>query len=310
MAALEASQSGVCRFGTPNSRYQTNAVGPSLARMIVLTNNNETMSFVRSCPRTLGLVPTMGALHEGHLALVRQARAANGTVAASIFVNPTQFGPQEDLATYPRNMERDLALLEAEGVDLVYAPAPEEVYPPGFDTWIDPGALGEKLEGAARPGHFRGVATVVAKLLNVIGPDRAYFGQKDGQQLAVIRQLERDLNLGVEIVGVPTVRDHDGLALSSRNAYLSGEQRKAAPVIYRALMAASELWKSGERDAEKLRAAARSLMEAEPMLEEIDYVSVADASTLEELDRIKGPAMVSTAARLGRTRLIDNILLG
>lgn len=278
--------------------------------MIVLTNNNETMSFVRSCPRTLGLVPTMGALHEGHLALVRQARAANETVAASIFVNPTQFGPQEDLANYPRNMERDLALLESEGVDLVYAPAPEEVYPPGFDTWINPGALGEKLEGEARPGHFRGVATVVAKLLNVIGPDRAYFGQKDGQQLAVIRQLERDLNLGVEIVGVPTVRDHDGLALSSRNAYLSGEQRKAAPVIYRALMAANELWESGERDAEKLRAAARSLMEAEPMLEEIDYVSVADASTLEELDQIEGPAMVSTAARLGRTRLIDNILLG
>ncbi|MCY4365300.1 MAG: pantoate--beta-alanine ligase [Chloroflexi bacterium] len=277
--------------------------------MIVLTTNNDTTSFAHRCTRPLGLVPTMGALHDGHLALVRQAAAENKTVAASIFVNPTQFGPQEDLATYPRDMERDLALLEAEGVGLVYAPSPEEVYPPGFDTWIDPGALGERLEGAARPGHFRGVATVVAKLLNVIGPDRAYFGQKDGQQLAVIRRLGRDLNLGVEIVGVPTVRDHDGLALSSRNAYLSSEQRMVAPVIYRALLAAKELWDSGQCDAGKLRDAARSVMEAEPLLEEIAYVSVADASTLKELDWVEGPAMVSTAARLGKTRLIDNLLL-
>ena len=175
--------------------------------MIVLTSNNDTTSSVRFCPRPLGLVPTMGALHEGHLALVRRARKENTSVAASIFVNPTQFGPQEDLATYPRDMDRDLALLESEGVDLVYAPTPEEVYPPGFDTWVDPGGMGQKLEGAARPGHFRGVATVVTKLLSVIKPERAYFGQKDGQQLAVIQQLERDLNLGVEIVAVPTVRD-------------------------------------------------------------------------------------------------------
>ena len=278
--------------------------------MIVHTNNTDTTSFVSSCPRPLGLVPTMGALHEGHLALVRRARQENVAVAASIFVNPTQFGPQEDLATYPRDMDRDLALLEAEGVDLVYTPPPQEVYPPGFDTWVDPGAMGQRLEGAVRPGHFRGVATVVTKLLSVIRPERAYFGQKDGQQLAVIRQLERDLNLGVEIVGVPTVRDSDGLALSSRNAYLTPAQRRAAPVIYRALAEAKRLWDGGERDAGNLKEAVHALLKTEPLLEEIDYVSVADANTLEELERIEGPAMVSTAARLGRTRLIDNVLLG
>ena len=244
------------------------------------------------------------------MALVRRARAENATVAASIFVNPTQFGPQEDLATYPRDMERDLALLEAEGVELVYAPAAEEVYPPGFDTWVEPGALGERLEGAARPGHFRGVATVVTKLLNVVTPDRAYFGQKDGQQLAVIRQLARDLNLGVEIVAVPTVRDADGLALSSRNAYLTPEQRRAAPVVYRALSEARKMWLGGERNAETLRLAARKILEGEPLIHGIDYVSVADATTLEELERMDGPAMVSTAVRMGRTRLIDNVVVG
>jgi pantoate--beta-alanine ligase len=252
----------------------------------------------------------MGALHEGHLALVRRARAENATVAASIFVNPTQFGPQEDLSTYPRDMKRDLALLNAEGVDLVYAPTPEEVYPPGFDTWIEPGTLAERLEGAVRPGHFRGVATVVTKLLNVVAPDRAYFGQKDGQQLAVIRQLARDLNLGVEIVAVPTVRDADGLALSSRNAYLTQEQRGAAPVIYRALSEARDLWLGGERNAETLRAAVRGILEAEALVEGVDYVSVADAYSLMELERVDGPAMVSTAVRMGRTRLIDNVVVG
>ncbi len=278
--------------------------------MQTLTTNITTTEYVRSCPRPLGLVPTMGALHEGHLALVRRARADNATVAASIFVNPTQFGPQEDLATYPRDMERDLALLEAEGVDLVYAPAPEEVYPPGFDTWVEPGVLGERLEGAARPGHFRGVATVVTKLLNVVTPDRAYFGQKDGQQLAVIRQLARDLNLGVEIVAAPTVRDADGLALSSRNTYLTPAQRRAAPVVYRALSEARKMWLGGERNAETLRLAARKILENEPLIDGIDYVSVADATTLDELERMDGPAMVSTAVRMGRTRLIDNVVVG
>ena len=278
--------------------------------MQTLTTNTATTQLVRSCPRPLGLVPTMGALHEGHLALVRRARGENATVAVSIFVNPTQFGPQEDLATYPRDMERDLALLEKEGVDLVYAPTPEEVYPPGFDTWVELGALAERLEGAARPGHFRGVATVVCKLFNVVSPDRAYFGQKDGQQLAIIRQMVRDLNLGVEIAAVPTVRDADGLALSSRNAYLTPEQRAAAPVIYRALSEARELWDRGDRDGDVLRLAVRKVLEAEPLLEDIDYVSVADADSLVELELVDRPAMVSTAVRLGRTRLIDNVVVG
>ena len=278
--------------------------------MQTLTTNTATTQAIQACPRPLGLVPTMGALHEGHLALVRRARGENAAVAVSIFVNPTQFGAGEDLATYPRDMERDLALLEAEGVDLVYAPTPEEVYPPGFDTWVEPGELGNRLEGVARPGHFRGVATVVAKLFGVVRPDRAYFGQKDGQQLAVIRQLARDLNLGVEIVAVPTVRDADGLALSSRNAYLTPEQRRAAPVVYRALCRGRELWQAGETDGATLRAAVREVLEGEPLLDGIDYVSVADAATLVELDAVEGPAMVSTAVRLGRTRLIDNVVLG
>ena len=277
--------------------------------MQVLTTNASTAQALENCPRPLGLVPTMGALHEGHLALVRRARQENTAVAASIFVNPTQFGPHEDLSSYPRNMERDLALLESEGVYFVYAPAPAEVYPQGFDTWIEPGALANRLEGEARPGHFRGVATVVAKLFNVIGPDRAYFGQKDGQQLAVIRQLVRDLNMKVEIVAVPTVRDKDGLALSSRNAYLAPDERKAAPVVFRALSTARSLWENGSKDAEELRSAVIQVLESEPLLHGIDYVSVADGTTLEELQLVEGQAMVSTAVRLGETRLIDNVLL-
>ena len=278
--------------------------------MQTLTTNTATTQATLAGSRPLGLVPTMGALHEGHLALVRRARGENAAVAVSIFVNPTQFGPREDLDTYPRDMERDLALLEAEGVDLVYAPTLEEVYPPGFDTWVEPGALGNMLEGAVRPGHFRGVATVVAKLFGVVRPDRAYFGQKDGQQLAVIRQLVRDLNLGVEIVAVPTVRAADGLALSSRNAYLTPEERQAAPVIYRALRRAEELWQAGETDGETLREAVRAVLEGEPLLGNIDYVSVADATTLVELERVDRPAMVAMAVRLGKTRLIDNVVLG
>ena len=277
--------------------------------MQTLTTNHATTQATNACARPLGLVPTMGALHEGHLALVRQARRENDSVAVSIFVNPAQFGPQEDLAAYPRDMERDLRLLEAEGVDLVYAPAPEEVYPLGFDTWVEPGALANRLEGAVRPGHFRGVATVVTKLFNVVRPERAYFGHKDGQQLAVIRQLVRDLNLGIDIVAVPTVRDADGLALSSRNAYLTAEQRAAAPVIYRALSRSGELWREGQGDAELLRIAVRSILEEEPLIGGIDYVSVADAATLQELERVGGPAMVSVAVRMGQTRLIDNVIL-
>ena len=278
--------------------------------MQTLTTNTATTQACQQSHHPLGLVPTMGALHEGHLTLVRRARAENATVAVSIFVNPTQFAANEDLSTYPRDMERDLALLEAEGVDLVYAPTPEEVYPPGFDTWVDPGELGNRLEGAVRPGHFRGVATVVTKLFGVVRPVRAYFGQKDGQQLAVIRQLVRDLDLGIEVVAVPTVRAEDGLALSSRNTYLTPEQRQAAPVIYQALSEARNLWVNGERDAELLRSATREILNAESLVESIDYVSVADANNLEELELVDGPAMISTAVRLGQTRLIDNVVVG
>ena len=202
--------------------------------------------------RPLGLVPTMGALHEGHLALVRRAKQENRTLAATIFVNPTQFGPEEDLQQYPRDLERDLDLLRTEGVDLVYTPGVEEVYPTGFNSWVEVTGLGDRLEGAHRPGHFRGVATVVTKLFNLIQPDRAYFGQKDGQQTAIVRKMVKDLDFGLDIVVVPTVRDSDGLALSSRNVYLTPEQRRAAPVIYRSLCAASHLWSNGVRDGDRL----------------------------------------------------------
>ena len=205
----------------------------------------EMAALSRDVQRPLGLVPTMGALHDGHLSLTRRARADSATMAVSIFVNPTQFGAGEDFNSYPRSFERDLELLAEQGTDLVFAPPPEEVYPDGFDTWIEPGSVAEGQEGEARPGHFKGVATVVAKLFNVVRPDRAYFGQKDGQQVAVIRRMAQDLNLGVEVVTMPTIREADGLALSSRNAYLTADQRRAAPVIYRALCAAQELWRGG-----------------------------------------------------------------
>ena len=277
--------------------------------MQVLQNRRQMSSACRSAKRPLGLVPTMGALHEGHMALVKQARKDNSTLAATIFVNPSQFGPQEDLSAYPRDLERDLALLREEGVDLVFTPSVEEIYPPGFNTWVDVGGLGDRLEGAHRPGHFRGVATVVAKLFNIIGPDRAYFGQKDGQQSAVIRKMVRDLDLDVEVVMVPTVRDSDGLALSSRNAYLTEEQRRAAPVVYRALQLAQRLWQEGITDGRWIRSETRRVLESEGLIERIDYVSVANAETLEELDIVKGRVMVSVAVQLGKPRLIDNIIL-
>ena len=260
--------------------------------------------------RPLGLVPTMGALHEGHLALVRRAREENETLAVTIFINPTQFGPQEDLSAYPRDVDRDLELLRLEGTDLVFMPTVEDMYPPGFDTWVEVGGLADLLEGAHRPGHFRGVATVVAKLFNVIRPNRAYFGQKDGQQVAVIRKMVRDLDLELEVVVVPTVREADGLALSSRNVYLTEDQRRAAPVIYRALRAVESLWRQGERDGGRLRLEARRVLEGEPLVERVHYVSVANADTLEELEQVSGRrAMVSVAVQLGNTHLIDNVIL-
>ena len=258
----------------------------------------------------LGLVPTMGYLHDGHLELVRHARAANGAVAVSIFVNPTQFGPDEDMLTYPRDVERDQVLLEELGCDLLFFPAVEEMYPPaGADMHVVPGKLAAGLESAARPGHLRGVVTVVAKLFNIVQPERAYFGQKDGQQLAVIRRMVRDLDFPVEIVAVPTVREPDGLAMSSRNTYLSPPERSAATVLYRALMRAQELHLEGEQDAEVLRAAMWDVLASE-RLARADYVSVADPETMEELMLADSDVMVSLAVRIGRIRLIDNILLG
>ena len=279
--------------------------------MQVITTCAEMSALCRAAARPLGLVPTMGALHEGHRSLTRQARLDSATMAVSIFVNPTQFGPNEDFARYPRTFERDLELLAAQGTDLVFAPPPEEIYPPGFDTWIEPGAVAEGMEGAARPGHFRGVATVVAKLFTIMRPDRAYFGQKDGQQLAVIRKMTADLNLGVEVVTMPTVREPDGLALSSRNAYLTPEQRQAAPVVYRALRAAESLWQAGERDAGRLRVAALAVLQGEPLVESVDYVGVVDGDTMAEVDVVAdgGRTMAATAVRVGAVRLIDNVVL-
>ena len=269
------------------------------------------MAACRAAARPLGLVPTMGALHEGHLSLARQARRDAATMAASIFVNPAQFGPQEDLARYPRSLERDLALLDAVGADLVFVPPPAEIYPAGFDTWIEPGSAAAGMEGAARPGHFRGVATVVAKLFAIVRPDRAYFGQKDGQQAAVIRKLNADLNLGVDIVTMPTIRDSDGLAMSSRNAYLTAEQRRAAPAVYRALRAAAARWQAGERDAAALRAAALRVLESEPLVDSVDYVCVVDADTMTETPAASDGqrVMMATAVRMGGVRLIDNVAL-
>lgn len=258
----------------------------------------------------LGLVPTMGYLHEGHLSLVRQARAECGAAAATIFVNPTQFGPNEDFASYPRDSERDLALLREAGCDLVWMPAVTEIYPPDFSTYVVVEHVTELLEGARRPGHFRGVATVVAKLLNVVQPSRAYFGQKDAQQTVVIRQMVRDLAMPAEIVIAPTVREADGLAMSSRNSYLEPAQRAAAPALYRALSRAAQLHAAGERSAAHLRTIMQAELAGEP-LAQVDYVSVADPRTLRELDQIGADgALLSLAVRIGRTRLIDNIVIG
>ena len=258
---------------------------------------------------SVGLVPTMGALHEGHLTLVRRALQANDHVWVSIFVNPTQFGPNEDFAAYPRDVERDLALLEQEGVEAVFLPSVEEMYPPDATTYVDAGPVTEVLEGAFRPGHFRGVTTVVLKLLNIVQPTRAYFGRKDAQQLVVIRRMVRDLDLNVEVVPVDTVREADGLALSSRNAYLNQTERKAALCLSEALSLAREMWTRGARDAEAFRQRMRDVI-GEEELARIDYVSVADPESLQELARIKGKALVSMAVRIGRTRLIDNATLG
>ena len=259
--------------------------------------------------RPVGLVPTMGWLHDGHRALMRQARAADSTTVVSIFVNPRQFNVADDFTKYPRNEARDIAICESEGVDVVFAPDPTEIYPPGFDTIVSVGAVSRPLEGAARPGHFDGVATVVAILFDLVGAEHAYFGQKDAQQVMVIRQMARDLAIGTEVIACPTVREPDGLALSSRNVHLSPPQRAAAPVLHRALIAARSLWEAGERSGEALRDAMWEMLTAEPLADP-EYVSVADGMTLAELDRVEGPALLSLAVRFGTTRLIDNEPLG
>jgi pantoate--beta-alanine ligase len=258
---------------------------------------------------TVGLVPTMGYLHDGHLSLVRRARDACDHVGVSVFVNPTQFAPSEDLSTYPRDLDRDLKLLEALGVDLVWMPTSEVMYPPDFQTWVTVEKVSAPLEGKARPGHFRGVATVVAKLFNAFTPDRVYFGQKDAQQVAVIKQMARDLNFPLEIVVCPTVREPDGLALSSRNTYLNPEERQAATVLYRALSAAKTKYDAGEREADMLRAVMSSTIASEPLARE-EYVSAADPESLAELERVEKSVLLSMAVRIGKTRLIDNFLLG
>lgn len=257
----------------------------------------------------VGLVPTMGFLHEGHLSLVQRARRENAHVAVSLFVNPTQFGPHEDLARYPRDLDRDRALLQAAGCDLLFVPTADEMYPAGAQTAVDVGRVAEPLEGERRPGHFRGVATVVLKLLNIVQPARAYFGAKDAQQLAVIRTLVRDLDVPVGIVGCPTVREADGLAKSSRNAYLDPDDRRAAPVLYRALSTARDAWERGERSPAILRALMTSVLAAEPRAH-VDYASAADPSTFAELtEPTNGPVLLSMAVKVGRARLIDNVLL-
>lgn len=276
--------------------------------MQVVTTLAELRAARSGLSQSLGLVPTMGALHAGHLSLVRRAKEACTHVAVSIFVNPTQFGPKEDLSKYPRDLPRDLALLEAEGVDLVWTPTPADVYPPNFQTWVEVEGLTLPLEGAVRPGHFRGVTTVVAKLFNAFQAEKAFFGQKDAQQAAVIRRMALDLNFLTEIVICPILRETDGLAMSSRNVYLNPEERRAATTLYRALTAAQSAHAKGEHKADALRQIVTDIFANEP-LAQLQYFSCADYESLQEVQEISGKTLLSLAAFLGKTRLIDNVVL-
>jgi pantoate--beta-alanine ligase len=279
--------------------------------MMIVSQEIELVRRLRWADNALswGFVPTMGYLHEGHLSLVRMARAANDRVVVSIYVNPAQFAPHEDLSTYPRDLERDLALLQAEGVDLVFTPNDAIMYPAGFQTNVVVQEITGRLEGASRPTHFQGVATVVSKLFNIVQPTRAYFGQKDAQQTVVIRRMVQDLNFNLAIIVGPIVREADGLAMSSRNVRLAPEQRRAAPVLYRTLRAAERAWQAGERDATILRDLMRRMIAAEP-LARLDYASVADPDTLVELERIETDALLSLAVFFEPVRMIDNCLVG
>ena len=279
-----------------------------------IINRRQRMSSVarkirREQDRTIGLVPTMGALHEGHLSLVREARRMCDVVVVSVFVNPTQFGPSEDYEDYPRDLTKDTALLTDYNVDYIFAPAAEEIYPKDFSTYVNVGGLSKLLEGESRPGHFRGVATVVAILLNTVRPDFAFFGQKDAQQAVIIKRMVRDLAFDTEIVVSPTVREDSGLAISSRNLYLDAEEQQSAAVIHRALKQAKEIYKKGERHAGKIAEIVRATIETDPRVR-VDYVSVVDAETLEKLDKLdERPMLVAVAAYVGKTRLIDNTML-
>ena len=277
--------------------------------MKTVTTLTELRAIRAGLPEPVGFVPTMGYLHAGHLSLARRAKEECASVVASIFVNPTQFGPGEDLSKYPRNLARDLRLLESVGVDLVWTPTLEVMYPSGFQTWVTVDGLTKGLEGAMRPGHFRGVTTVVAKLFNAVQPHKAYFGQKDAQQAAVIRQMTKDLDFPIEIVVCPTVREADGLAMSSRNAYLNPEERKAARVLFRALSAAKAAYENGERRAETLRRIMTETINVEP-LATLQYISCAEYDTLQELETVAGKALLSMAVFVGKTRLIDNFVIG
>jgi len=278
---------------------------------MIITKNIEKVRTTRweDNAKSWGFVPTMGALHEGHLSLVHCARAENDRVAVSIYVNPTQFAPTEDLDASPRKLENDIALLKAAGVDLVFTPSDEIMYPPGYQTYVTVEDVTRPLEGASRPTHFRGVATIVAKLFNIVQPTRAYFGQKDAQQTVVIRQMVKDLNFNLDVVICPIVREPDGLALSSRNAYSTPPQRTTATVLYRALSAAKTAFEQGERNAESLRQIMLKTIAAES-LARVDYVSVAHPLTLTELSTIEDAALCSMAVFVGTTRLIDNMILG
>ncbi len=279
--------------------------------MRITASIQETRASVRAAKqqgKALGFVPTMGALHEGHLSLVRAAKRQCNFVAASIFVNPTQFGPNEDLAKYPRTFESDRQKLQAEGVDLLFAPSVEEMYPTGAVTFVSVEGISDRLDGQTRPGHFRGVATVVAKLFHIVEPNFAFFGQKDAAQVAIIRRMVRDLALAVEIVVCPIVRDRDGLALSSRNVYLSADERNRALVLSRAVRRVEELWRAGERDARKLIESAKAVLEQQSSVH-LDYVEVTDPDTLMRISDVKDCALFAVAAYVGTTRLIDNVLL-
>lgn len=283
----------------------TEPTASSIPCIPTITGIRAAVAQARVDGRIVGLVPTMGALHEGHLSLIRRARAECGLVVVWIFVNPTQFGPQEDLERYPRDLERDRALAALAGADVIFNPSVAEIYPPGFSTWIDVEGLGDGLCGASRPGHFRGVCTVVAKFINICEPDKAYFGRKDAQQLAIIRRMVRDLNMRLEIVGCETVREADGLAMSSRNAYLGPEERRQAVVLNQALRAAEQLVREGERDAVTIEGSIRAVLASAP-LADVDYVAIVDAEDLRPITAIADECLIALAVRFGATRLIDN----